>query len=298
MIYTHLNEFWQFVYERQEIWYRRFVLKLPKEKWYEGLNPLFRKQKFCNVYPELDRGSIFITKKTENCSTKEKIMKIVIYRLFNSIETYEIIEDLLKSTTWDPDKVIDRLNKMKNEGKKIFGGAFMQTGVGSFKTSSVKHVSYIRDAIVPFVNQLDSYSMRIEQASGLAQIHEILRELNNIGPFLAFVIIQDFVRCRVTKYDMDSWFDISNVPGARKGLRIIFGNDRESHIYELRDMADAEFKRMGLDFKYPNGKKLGLLECENCLCEFQKFYALAYPSEGLHGKNRRFVPTSENTLYD
>jgi hypothetical protein len=53
----HHQLFYYWLYARQEIWYRRFMLELPAEHWTS--DEILRKHKFTNCYRELDRNTVF-----------------------------------------------------------------------------------------------------------------------------------------------------------------------------------------------------------------------------------------------
>lgn len=54
-----IAEFFEFIYDRQEIWHRRNVLNLPAP-W--STDEILRNYRFCNVYRELDGGTLALTK--------------------------------------------------------------------------------------------------------------------------------------------------------------------------------------------------------------------------------------------
>lgn len=54
-IEAEVRSFFTTMYERQLIWYKRFILKLPRDQWTSDI--IFNKYRFTNVYRELDRAS-------------------------------------------------------------------------------------------------------------------------------------------------------------------------------------------------------------------------------------------------
>lgn len=78
----------EFIYDRQEIWHRRNVLKLPAP-W--STDEILRNYRFCNVYRELDGGTLALTKylTDESISVGKKLFNIVAYRFFNRRDTIE-----------------------------------------------------------------------------------------------------------------------------------------------------------------------------------------------------------------
>jgi hypothetical protein len=306
------DEFWRFVYERQEIWHRRNVLKLPVAKWYEGLHPVFRQWKFCNIYPELDRGSIFIQnecKDTEGAGEpiEVAVFKIIVYRLFNSIPAYQALSDNngVLPECWDEDEASKVLHECAKT-KKVFGGAFMITGAGNFKTSSDKIDIMCRDVIGHLLENdkfpEKTFGTICKDIPNWQNVGDVVRTLSSniryCGEFLAYVMCQDIVRTGLVNFDMDSDYDIRWTIGARKGITLLSkaSLERKEATERVKAMAQksaSEFSLRGLQFKYLNGKKLGILEIENSLCEYQKFYVLAHPQSEHHAKIRRYSYVEE-----
>lgn len=289
-----LDELLHFIYERQEVWYKRFVLKEPSP-WTN--NPILRKYKFCNIYPENDRGSRFIIEKTRLDNTRDKIFKIIVYRLFNNMDTYNTIENLLSVDKWDTNLAVDRLKDNKKKGIVVFGNAYMITGTGKFKTSHSKIEvvckDVIRDNLIPLFDDLYSH---IAHSGNLYSTHLFLQRIRMVANFSAYVMCQDLCRCGVVRFTMNDCYDPSWTPGARKAFKILCPNEpeemTEDFVYWLRNNYQNEFKRRGLDFKHLDGKPLGLLECENSMCEFQKFWNIKVGTTK-NARNRKFVPQKE-----
>ncbi len=316
------DEFWKFVYERQEIYHRRFVEKLPQSKWYVGLNPIFQKWKFCNIYPELDRGSQFIMNECNNgeygAGEKEdsNLFSIVVYRLFNSIPAYRAMSEEMSILPeyWNSDMAIAALKKLRANGGRVFGGAFMITGSGSFKTSSDKIEIMCRDVIDYWLCNDDDIDVDGEREfpgtleemvnwkTTADAVETLSSHIRYCGEFLAYVMTQDLVRCKVVPFSIDSAYDIRWTIGAQKGLKLLEGASYSPKTATeiVKKMAATHSQMLPEGFKFLRDsaskrgvKPLGVLEIENSLCEFQKFYALAHPEMKYHAKVRHYVETQE-----
>ncbi len=87
-----LDTYWKFAAERQEIFFKRF----------RGDNPPFtqdailQKYKFTNVYRASDRVSQYLIGKViynGNYSPEDMFFRIMLFKIFNKIETWELLED-------------------------------------------------------------------------------------------------------------------------------------------------------------------------------------------------------------
>src|SRR5689334_7766826 len=76
----HLIEFFETMFERQEIWYKRFVEKKDRP-WTK--DKFFANHKFTNVYRELDRSSQWLINNVILKAKDERnlIFQILLYRI-------------------------------------------------------------------------------------------------------------------------------------------------------------------------------------------------------------------------
>ncbi len=97
------QEFFDFIYNRQLIWHKRFMLK-QKFPWTKDLT--FQKYKILNVYRELDKGTQYIINKLSGIKDREIILlNIVFYRFFNQFNLYEKLFKQLASLPFLPKAV-------------------------------------------------------------------------------------------------------------------------------------------------------------------------------------------------
>ena len=111
------NNFWQFVRDRQELWYRRFILKLPRVEWTK--DTILQRISFGNVYRELDPGTQFTVEEIlENQCHEEYwqvIAHLITYRMFNSIDTYRLIYPLITDAARGDDLSMAAIGIMVDE---------------------------------------------------------------------------------------------------------------------------------------------------------------------------------------
>ena len=80
-------KFFEFIYKRQLIWYKRFILK-EKPPWAD--DEILRTYKIINMYRELDKCTIYIINKLKNIKDRKTLLlNVVFFRFFNKYMLYE-----------------------------------------------------------------------------------------------------------------------------------------------------------------------------------------------------------------
>lgn len=81
-----IQAFFKFIYDRQEVWYKRNVLKQSAPWTQDDVLGQFR---FCNVYRELDGGTLAISQYLTDSSLapQQKLFNIIAYCFFNRRDT-------------------------------------------------------------------------------------------------------------------------------------------------------------------------------------------------------------------
>lgn len=276
----NLHLFFQTMFERQEIWYKRFILK--KEKPWTDKDEILRDYKFTNVYRELDRNSQYqiqnIFKKSELIKDrKELIWKIMFFRFFNNPEFFDFIKD----EGYFPKTVMRILNKDSINHNIIpdynsFDGEVLKRAMEDFRevggnpftnaylTNSQACPGWTRDEcfafkVIPTLHKLiPEINKTLIKAKKPQEIINLLLTLPSVSNFMAHEFYQDFTYAprysgiKLMRFDQD---DFTNVgPGAEAGIRWIFpnrksGKDKLQAIYDLRDLAVDYLAEFG-DFKY------------------------------------------------
>jgi len=86
--------YWKFAFERQEIFFRRIAGAPPP--W--TADPILREFKFTNAYRASDRVSQYLIKHViyvGDQTPDELIFRILVFKMFNRIETWELLEESL-----------------------------------------------------------------------------------------------------------------------------------------------------------------------------------------------------------
>src|SRR5205807_7919162 len=95
------NSYWRFAAERQNVFFRRLERRQPP--WTH--DPVIRAHKFTNVYRASDRVSQHLIRSVIYRDDLpgdpvEVFFRILLFKLFNKIETWELLEEQLGQLTY------------------------------------------------------------------------------------------------------------------------------------------------------------------------------------------------------
>jgi len=272
------DEFWRFAAERQNVFVNRQTQQLPP--WTN--DPILSSFKFTNVYRASDRVSQFLIRNVIYLGDQEPaevIFRVLLFKLFNKIETWQLLEQELGTITLT-DFSVDRfsaiLNKALDEGQRIYSGAYIMPAGGKVFNTVRKHEAHLQ--LLQFMLQ-DKLSEKVLAAKSLGELFQLLRSYPLIGDFLAFQYATDINYSEVTQF-AESEF-VAAGPGARSGLRKCFANlqgvTEEQVIRLVTELQEAEFARRNVIFKWLGSRKLQLIDIQNVFCEIDKYARVRFP---------------------
>lgn len=257
----HLRLFFETMYERQMIWYKRFIKK-QNRPWTK--NKIFQENKFTNVYRELDRNSQWQIKNIlldDELDLRNLIWKLMVFRFFNNPETFEFEpknvslqgslfgptiksgleqvenpDDLISAKKWrngipsyeeyDEDEFSRFIAGVRSSGKNPYTTAYL---INSQATpGQPRDYCYTRVVIPTLHKKINELIDVVQNAKTPEEIIEFLKKIPAVGDFIAHEFYQDFTYIpRYTnrefmKFTQD---DFTNVgPGASVGIRLIYPN--------------------------------------------------------------------------
>jgi len=293
------DSYWRFAAERQEVFFRRFVGARPP--WTD--DPIIRAYKFTNAYRASDRVSQYLIRHVIYrpdlpSSAAEQCFRILLFKIFNKIETWQLLERTFGAVTYKSyqfrhyDAV---LSTALREGRRIYSAAYIMPPGSSTFGHAAKHQNHLRLLEVMMKSDLPS---RLADVRSMQEGFELLRTFPTIGDFLAYQFITDINYSEVT--DFSEMEFVVPGPGARDGLSKCFfdtgGLNEVELIRLMADQQEEEFARLGLSFHTLWGRPLQLIDCQNLFCEIGKYARVAYPAfPGLSGRTRikqKYVPGS------
>ena len=272
------DTYWAFAAERQATMLRR-ARGLPPP-W--TVDPILRQHRFTNVYRAVDRVSQYLIRSviyTGNASEEEVVFRILLFKIFNKIETWQLFTNELGTPTWKAfnlERYRAILSRSRQRGRSIYSGAYiMPSGQSSFGYQE-KHSNHL--ALLEHMMR-DGFARCVARAPSLSFIYESLRDYPTLGPFLAFQYTIDLNYAPFLGFSEMSF--VVPGPGAKDGISKCFestGGLSETEVIRfVADVQHEEFEARGLRFESLGGRSLQLVDCQNLFCEVDKYSRVAHP---------------------
>ena len=270
--------YWRFAVERQNVFFRKLEGSPPP--WTD--DPIIARHKFTNVYRASDRVSQYLIRHViygGDQHQDELFFRTILFKLFNKIETWEMLEDSLGTISFanyvyaEYDQV---LAEALSSGVRIYSPAYMMpSGKTSFGYPR-KHSNHLKLLESMMADELPN---RIANTSSMMQGFEMLVSYPTVGNFLAYQFITDLNYSELT--DFSEMEFVAAGPGALDGIHKCFadmgGLNAEDIIRVVTERQEQEFERLGLEFRTLGGRPLQLIDCQNIFCEVSKYARLKHP---------------------
>ena len=282
------DTYWHFAAARQEVFFRKLE---NFSSWWTN-DPILRRHKFTNSYRASDRVSQYLIRHViyeGDQSPQEVFFRTILFKFFNKIETWELLITALgelsyRSYSFDSyDRV---LAQALVEGRTIYSAAYIMPSAGRVFGYSRKHSNHLKLIERMMTEEVPN---RIRDAHTMRDAFNILRSYPSIGSFLAYQFVIDLNYSQLTDFsEMD--FVVPG-PGALDGIFKCFvdlrGLSGTDIIRAATDHQEAEFERLGLNFRSLWGRRLQLVDCQNLFCEVSKYARLKHPDiKGIGNRSR------------
>ncbi|MBJ7376364.1 nucleotide kinase domain-containing protein [Sphingobium sp.] len=284
------DSYWRFAAERQAIFFRR--LAGAPGPWTD--DPILARHRFTNAYRAADRVSQYLIHDViygdgRVMAPQEQLFRILLFKLFNKIDTWQLLEDQLGEISWasfDPDAYDRVLSTAMRSGGTLYSAAYIIPPVKWPGGDGVKHRGHLHLIRTALTGTLTD---GLHAATSLGEVFALLKQLPSLGDFLAFQLAIDLNYGTIVDFPEDSF--VVAGPGARDGIAKCFENASdylaEDIIEFMHDRQDREFERLGLDFQSLWGRPLQLIDCQNLFCEISKYARVAHPEiAGVSGRTR------------
>lgn len=274
------DSYWKFAALRQEVFFSRW-----EGKPYPWSNdPIINQYKFTNSYRASDRVSQYLIKNVIYNSElpdtpKEILFRILLFKLFNKIETWELLRKQIGTPTFSEynfihyDKI---LNDAITSKRKIYSAAYIMPSGGHYFGFLRKHSNHLK--LIEMILQAQTHD-KLMSAKTMQQAFEILKAFPGLGDFLAYQLLIDINYSSILNFS-ESEFVVPG-PGARGGISKCFTNTAGLSNVEIiklvTDRQEHEFERLGLSFKSLWGRPLQLIDCQNLFCEVDKYARIKHP---------------------
>jgi hypothetical protein len=272
------QSYWEFAVLRQESFFSRIEGEL--FPWSE--DDILCKYKFTNAYRAADRVSQYLIREViynDNLPSdpKEVLFRILLFKLFNKIETWELLSSCLGKLIYDCydfDKYNEILNSAITSGETIYSAAYIMPPVkfGYLR----KHSNHLK--LIEYIIENNTV-YKLMEAKKMQQAFEIIKSFPGLGDFLAYQLLIDINYSTIIDFS-ESEFVVPG-PGAKGGISKCFSNTAGlSNVEIIKFMTDRqenEFERLGLSFKNLWGRNLQLIDCQNLFCEVDKYARVKHP---------------------
>ena len=255
-------------------------------------DPIIARHKFTNAYRASDRVSQYLIRNViydGDQSVSEVFFRTILFKLFNKIETWELLRSRLGEITWEGysfDRVDPVLSDALTSKTRIYSAAYiMPSGITAFghrqkHRNHLKLLERMMDDEVPY---------QVSGAACMRQAFGILRSYPMIGDFLAYQFVTDLNYSEIC--DFSEMEFVVPGPGARDGIHKCFndlGGLSESDLIKLvTDRQEYEFERLELTFRSLWGRRLQLVDCQNLFCEVSKYARVRHPDiTGMNDRTR------------
>lgn len=290
-----LLDFYEFIYDRQEIWHRRFVQKLPSP-W--ATDKYLQNYKFCNVYRELDA----CTQHLLDCTIKQpldietKIFNIILFRFFNVRDFFDMTQGNYTPIGFKASRVTKHFDAIAKK-RKLYNLAYHVAGNMDGKSKHAAIFNIMQRISMP------GLCRGLLSCKSLKECHELLQEIPMVGPFLAYQILIDITYIKgFLKHDINSFVFVG--PGATPAIDILFPKHDKAwqglckycwemqlnYFIELMDKTGKDWMKIYYKDAYYKSPYLSINNIQQALCEFRKRYNLEHKP---NARKRFYKPKKE-----
>jgi hypothetical protein len=290
------DTYWRFAAHRQEIFHRR--VRGEPGPW--TTDPVLSVHRFTNPYRAADRVSQYLIRHVAyngDQSSEEIVFRVVLFKLFNRIATWELLSDAfgpLTARQFSVERYDSVLSAAFGRGERLYSAAYIMPAASREATRKHRtHLELVR------VMLDESLPQRLAGAGSMQEAFLALMAYRGIGAFLAYQLVTDLNYTMVLNFsEMDF---VMAGPGARSGMRKCFSDpgdyDDEDLVRYVAGRQTDEFAARELEFEDLWGRPLQLIDCQNLFCEVDKYARVAHPEvEGIGQRTRikqKFRPTAD-----
>lgn len=274
---------------------RRYVIHLRKDVLKKDppwtTDQVLRDFRFTNIRREHDKESKWVIEHiTSNpeLSYEDKLLNVILFRLYNKHETAELISMPFKfseTPDWNPEwyRSLFEAALVEDPKRVFFTAAFHTVGMKN-TLKRVTGESYAPMRILKFIKILINEGLvdDIKACTNQQEVYQTLTDYNGIGRFLAYQFYVDMTYIAEFPFS-ENEFTVAG-PGCVMGLNYLF-EDRDGMSYEeclfwLRDNLDRLFvEELGKDWDAKRvfwdlpeeDRCFNVMSLENCFCELSKY---------------------------
>lgn len=281
--------YWTFAERRQRIFFKRVV---GANDLQSVEDPILSRYRFTNAYRASDRVSQFLIQNViwqeyTQWSREDTFFRILLFKLFNKIETWQALENELGTMSWstyDFSELNAVLNDRQAMGARNYSAAYIMPSAGSQFGHKAKHSNHLR--LLEWMME-EQYPQRLTECRSMGEAYDLMLAAHSIGPFLAYQLVTDLNYSLLTSFSEMEF--VKAGPGALDGISKCFhsteGVAPEAIIRHMALNQAEYFEQLEIDFPSLWGRPLQLIDCQNLFCEISKYSRVAFPDiEGISGR--------------
>ncbi|MGH3899225.1 MAG: nucleotide kinase domain-containing protein [Pseudonocardiaceae bacterium] len=194
------DTYWRFAAERQQVFHTR--ASGAPTPWTN--DPVIAQHKFTNVYRATDRVSQYLIRDviyTGLQDTNELVFRIMLFKIFNKISTWELLTDALGARPTWADYCFTTYNRILSaamyRGERVYSAAYIVPNPPFGEVR--KHANHLRLIEQIMTSRLPE---ALANAASLREVYERLLALPSPGPFLAYQYAIDLAYSPVINADI------------------------------------------------------------------------------------------------
>lgn len=295
-------------YDYAKLRHQCYLMKNAEPEW-RTADPVLAKYRFCNVFRELDKNTVWLRQNVRDPLNKARdprlLLAVFVFRMFNRIEVAEAIfrdDDLLGGfaafdkfakdgkTKHLKDAILKRIGK---KGPYATGSYIISSPGGMTKLDGILWV--IGQFYTAARHTLDGASLdQVAMAARMSKtkmslqaVHAWLKSFDYVGPFHAYEVVTDLRWTHLLSRAPDIYTWANPGPGCKRGLNRVMRRDKKAKpwanreellnemdiILEAADAHWVDFAHKMRD-KFPKLKtplEWEMRDVEHTLCEFDKY---------------------------
>jgi hypothetical protein len=232
-------------------------------------DPILQQFRFCNIYRELDRVTIWITEhwREPHRDDPDLWFAMSVARFVNWPDT---LAELGYPVPWEADRFLAVAHARKERGEVCFGPAYNISNNGS-KAPKAEHLDHV--VFAPLWSPLRRKSLRPRDDDSLLSFYGRLKKMNGLGSFMAAQVVADIKYVAPLRHARDWMTFAAPGPGSKRGLNRILGRPVDAHwtdeawhfqLLKFREVIGPLFTEAGLELSHAQ-------DTQNQLCEFDKY---------------------------
>jgi len=279
MIERNLDTFLYWIKERHSIFLKKESGRVAP--W--TADPILQEYKFTNPFRQNDRVTRELASRLTGYVHEDAIFNaIIIFRMFNLDSTYGKLYASNLTNKWSTAKAKKILHKRKEQGHKVFTGAYIITNSGSTRSK----IDLVCEAVGSILKDTDSIVKDIKESNSLEYACSVLERYLMVGKFISYELVTDLRHTHILHNAKDIYTWANPGPGCKRGIhRILFDTVRGDlprglvlnnvkvcvdYQEEMKKLLKIVQKKLG---KLKNFQKtvFEMRDIEHSLCEFDKY---------------------------